>query len=514
MNPLYEDYIQGEERARGLFARPPESLFAGPCQEGTWAEGLAAAINQQHPAKETIGGREPVVITGQQTGLFTGPLYTIYKAVTTVQLAERLRVNGIRCVPMFWVAGDDHDFRETQTAHFLTKRHEILSLTYSPRDQDIQNMPMYRVPLNDEIHTFIDRIAQECRGSEYTAPTCQFLHRSLEESDTMADWFTALMTQLFAESDLRFFRPWERQARLAAVPLLAREIAHPLATTRLLQERGAYMADLGYPVPIQRDKGACNFFVECAGRRKNVYYQDGQYLIGGQMERLTVDAMLALLHEAPERFSPNVALRPIVQQQLFPAVAYVAGPGEVAYWAQLQPLFDHFETAMPVVYPRTRCLLTTRKANQLMQQYGFDAATVLSDDDLLARALRKEGGNPALKRFEQLYPQFEDALTRLTRGIGECDDLHGVVRASRQFERRTRMNVERFKRRLLYADTEKRRTAEARVERLRALMTPRHMPQERVLSVFSFIFEHGWPLITRMQQVLEPDTVELQEMEL
>ncbi len=514
MNPLYKAYIAGEPKACGLFAHTREALFSRTWAGMAWGDGIAALINERQEASEPIRGDEIVIATGQQPGLFTGPLYTIYKAITTVKLAEQLRKNGVLCVPVFWVAGDDHDFAETQTAHFLTKRHQLLSLTYTPDTLDVSDMPMYRVPLDQQVHTLIDEAAQACRGSEYTREIRTYLHTSLEASGTMAEWFTTLMERLFEHTGLRLLCPWEKTARRAAIPVLAREIENPLASTRLLIERGAYMASIGFEAAIQRDERACNFFVEQDGRRRRVLFEKGHYHIAGNETPLTIDQMHGLLADTPELFSPNVALRPVVQQQLLPVAAYVAGPGEVAYWAQLQPLFDFFKTPMPVVYPRMQCLITSHKVNQFLHHYGFDSEAVRNDDDLLAKALRADAETPALDALSRLRPGFEQALENLICGISEHDSRYDVSRASARFRRDTLANLERLERRLLYTDKEKRTVIEARIDRLRTVIAPRRVPQERMLCVFSFVFEHGWPLIERMAKTLDTRIHGLQEIEL
>ena len=517
MNTLYEDYINNLSTVGSLFSRMPTALFDEVWEGGDWAEGVADAINQTHErfntAKEYVAGNELVVATGQQPGLFTGPLYTIYKAITAINLANRFKAAGVSCVPLFWVAGDDHDFEESRVAHFFTKRHELLSLSYAPQE-DVSDRPMYRVPLDDQIHGFIDTVAAQCRSAEHTPEIQEFLHESVKKSTSLADWFARIMAHLFREVPLHVFLPWERAARIAALPVLVREIRCPLESTQLLMKQGRVLESMGYAPAIQRAENACNFFMEREGRRRNVCYEQNQFRIPETQEAYTAEALLDLLHDSPELFSPNVALRPIVQQQLFPVVAYVAGPGEVAYWAQLKPLFNFFDQPMPVVYPRARCVINTVKTGQLLRQYDLDSLAVMKNEDLLARTLRVAASNPAVEVIARCRPSLVELLEEMRQGISSSSRLPEVASAAGKFEREVLTGLEKLERRLLHADKEKRHTLEARIERLRTLIAPMNKPQERVLSVFSFLFEHGWPLIERMTGELELDTRELQEMEL
>lgn len=518
MNTLYDDYMHGDAKAAGLFSRMPEDLFAETWEGGGWADDLPETLNQTQEKlgveKEYVTGNELVVATGQQPGLFTGPLYTIYKAITAINLTNRFRAAGVACVPLFWVAGDDHDFEESRVAHFYTKRHELLTMSYQPEQIDVDSMPMYRVPLEAQVHGFIDTVATQCRGAEQAKEIQSFLHESLKESDSLADWFARIMAQLFENTPLQLFMPWQRAARIAALPVLTREIKHPLISTQLLQQQGKRLKSLGYAPAIQRADNACNFFVEREGRRRTVHYEGNRYHVGETQETFTVEAMLEMLHDFPELFSPNVALRPIVQQQLFPVAAYVAGPGEIAYWAQLKPLFNHFDKLMPVVYPRARCVINTIKTSQLLRQYDLDSLAVMKNEDLLARTLRMAASNPAVETFSRCRPGLLELLEEMRQTISRSSNQPEVAAAVEKFERDVLAGLERLERRLLHVDKEKRQTFEARLERLRSLIAPMNKPQERVLSVFSFLFEHGWPLIDRMTGELELDTYELQEMEL
>ncbi|HDP34289.1 MAG TPA: bacillithiol biosynthesis cysteine-adding enzyme BshC [Candidatus Hydrogenedentes bacterium] len=518
MNPLYEAYIQGDPDVTALFSSAPEALFNKTAPTGAWKNGVVSAINRtQHylgVSKAAVAGDELVVATGQQTGLFTGPLYTVYKAITAIKLAERFQALGTPCVPVFWAAGDDHDFEEVRNAHFLTKRSEILSQTYTPQNGDISDMPMYRVPLDKQIHAFIDAAATACRGGEYAAEIQGVLHETADAATSPADWFVRLMARLFADTRLLMLPSWDPAVRTAAASVIKREITHPLACTQLLIQQAEFLESLGYKALIRRRENACNFFVEQDDRRRNVLFKDNRFHIAGIRGALTPDEMLARLDHAPGLFSPNVALRPVVQQQLFPVVAYAAGPGEVAYWAQLKPLFDFYETPMPVVYPRIRCVINTIKTNQLLRRYGLSPAMIMNNDDLLARALQADADNAALKTFQRHRAIVADALEEMARDMKDESIAREAGRAAERFERNVLAELDKLERRLLYADTEKRRVIEARIGRLRAVIAPLNKPQERVISVFSFLFEHGRPLIKRMITELDAECFEIQEMEL
>jgi len=224
--------------------------------------------------------------------------------------------------------------------------------------------------------------------------------------------------------------------------------------------------------------------------------------------------MTALLETEPERFSPNVALRPVVQQALFAPVAYVAGPGEIEYWAQLKPLFAFFELPMPIVYPRIRALFTTIKVNQLLERYQITTAEIVDESDLLTRLLREAPESEILKTFATGKTRVEEAVDGLVSTLNTASGLPATKKAAATFRRHTQFRLQKLERALLYADKERRARVESHLKRLSNTLTPLGMPQERVLSVFSFLFERGWPLIGRMLTELDYTNQDLQEMAL
>lgn len=520
MNPLCDAYLAGHPEVCARFSSSPESLLERGVRENAWAPGAVESVNGlQHElglSGKLVSGNEPVIITGQQPGLFTGPLYTILKAISAVQLADRLSDQGVKAVPVFWVASDDDDLVEVQTAHFLKRGEDILSLTYTPDPELVPHadIPLFRVPLSPLLHQFIDSACDACRTSEYADEVRGFLYRSFEGAPSLSGWFSRIMGGLFEETPLRLFEPHRDRARLAAVPVLRKEIEFPLESTRLLAESGRQLRSLGFDVPIKRDEYACNFFVEDHGRRCRVHFRDNRYLLYGTGRMLSVEEMLALLESEPGRFSANVALRPLVQQLLFNPAAYVAGPGEIAYWAQLKTLFSFFELPMPVVFPRISAVFTTAKLTGLLTSYRLNTRDLAGDTKVLAHALRESGDTPLAETFYRERRTVEDALTKMASSLLDVSGAEGVEKAAAAFLARSGFSLDKLERALLYADKEKRARVEGHLTRLRNAFYPLGGPQERVINIFSFLFREGLPLIGRMVRELDCTKTDVQEMNL
>ncbi len=516
MRDLSAEYLAETPELMSFFARPAKALFGAAPKTIPWDPMFVEALSEYNTR---LGGRplflgdEAVVITGQQPGLFTGPLYTIYKAMTAILLAKKVHDRfGARCVPVFWVAGDDHDFEEVRTANVLSKSHEILPLTYAP-EQSVEGLPMYRVALEASLHNLIEQLAASTAGSEFRDEVAQFLHESLDASASLSDWTARILSRLFRDTPLILFSPNLPAARTLAAPILEREIRDPLVSTMLLNDSGQRLRGLDFQQQIVKGDTECNFFVEMGGRRRKVLFEDEQYVLPEEPLKCSTEDLTQMLHSAPERFTPNVALRCVVQQHLFPAVAYVAGPGELAYWAQLKPLFRHFGKEMPIVYPRCRCLLTNAKCKQIMDEYEFtleDAAGAV--ESLVERALRNASPPPAQDAVQKGRGAIVGSMQALA---AELDPISSMAASMmRKLEERTGGELDRIERAIAKADEDHADAVRKQALRVCTTLFPSRKPQERVLNIFSFLFEHGWGLIPRLMKELDVESFDVKEIEL
>ncbi len=517
MRDLNGEYLNESADLMPFYARPPSDLsVAGLPGPAPWPDALVSelrAYNKRLGTGAGFDGTELTVVTGQQPALFTGPLYSIYKAITCIKLARRIEDRSGRCcIPVFWAASEDHDFEEAATAHFLTKKDEPLSLTYAPK-QDVSGLPMYRVPLEDWMHEAIDTAAREARKSEQTEEVVSFLHESAAESDSLCEWSVRLLARMFRDTPLVLFAPHLPAARALQAEAMEFEIRNPLESTRRLNAAGKALTKLGFQPQVSKSNNECNFFLEVAGRRRKVLYENGRFALPEENTTYTADELLEVLATEPERFSANVALRPVVQQRLFHAVAYAAGPSEVAYWGQLKGVFELFHQPMPIVYPRAQCVLTTTKLNKLLTKLGLSIADLsLPMEQLELRALRRTIQSPSYQALtaanRTIAGQFQALLTQL----GDADSVvRGMVEAAAE---RTESDFERIQDALARRDEDRVEAARRQITRLQQCLMPWRKPQERVYTVFSFLFEHGWGLVARLLKEIDVESSQLQEVEL
>ncbi|HOZ49446.1 MAG TPA: bacillithiol biosynthesis cysteine-adding enzyme BshC [Candidatus Hydrogenedentes bacterium] len=514
MLDVFEDYCAGALALGPLFAGGPRGALEVRPRAASWPEGLAEALvryNASLGKSVTLRGDEAVVVTGQQPGVLTGPLYTIYKAITAIRLAHAIeKRHGVPCVPVFWVAGDDHDFAEARATWILTRDYRPWPFVYEP-EAAVEGRPMRRVPLAASLHGLVDEAARQARGSELSREVRTFLHDSLSDSATIEAWFARVMARLFGNTPLVLFAPHIPEARYAARAVIQREIVDPLVTTRRVNAGGAALTQLGYAPQIVKGDDECGFFLEMGERRRKVLYDGRRYVIPEESMTCSVDEMLAFLDSAPERFSPNVALRCVVQQALFPAVAYVAGPGEVAYWAQLKPLFGDFGFDMPFVYPRARGVLTPTKIAKLLDKFSLQTRDLDEGREAVVRhALRAIVRNPAREALERRRPEVEGAVEALARDL--ADTSAPAAEMADRLIQRVRDGLDRIEQSTLEADAVQADAVTEQVRRVCDALAPFGKPQERVYTVFSFLFEHGFSLIGRLAEELDVESFQGNEV--
>lgn len=516
MADLHQDYLAAKPELGPFFNGAPSDTLARSHRPTRLDPDLQAEMRRENRAigcQAEIPDEAVFIVTGQQPGLFTGPLYSVYKAATAVILARRVEArHGMRCVPVFWVGSDDHDFEEARGIGFLSKDHEPRVLRYEPT-MDVSGLPMSAVPLDETLHGLVDCIANEAPGFEFRELITGILKDTLNTSQSFAEWSTRLMAWLFRDSELVFFWPGMAAARRLSVPLLEQEIREPLEATALLNDAGARLESLGYTPQIVKSDRECNFFLFDEGKRRKVVHQDGAFVLPETERRFESDEMLAYLRECPEHFSPNVVLRCMVQQHLFAPCAYVAGPGEIAYWAQLRPCFDHFGQTMPLVYPRARCTLTSIKLNKLKRKLGLELEDLSSPPErTLERALVNTVTNPSLNAIRTNRGKVEEALAGLRVSIPQSD---GPTRSMvDRLHHQLMHELDRLERAVLMRDETQKAAVTKQVTRLYDALMPWRKPQERVYTVFSYLFEHGPELISRFLDELDVTSFKMNEVEL
>jgi bacillithiol biosynthesis cysteine-adding enzyme BshC len=528
--------LAGEAAARAFIASDFRSAderkaSAGRAATRAVSPGLLAALREQDarlPPSEARrrnldalgGGGTAVVATGQQVGLFLGPLYGFYKAASAVAVARAIQAeSGVRCVPLFWLQTEDHDFAEIAAATIAGTdgAPTILSLGV---DDGGENTPAGRCSiahraLGAEVSGLVDALAEALPPGPAATEMLALLRAHYVAGRAPAAAFAGVLATLFADEGLLILDPRDARVASDAIPIYRRAVATAPAVEQCLNARRAHLHDAGFDEQITLRADCALLFFHPRGVTGPRFRLQGQvdrtatssgtparWTLAGDTATVTHEVLLETLQRQPLRFSTSALLRPIVQDTLLPTVAYVGGPGEINYFAQLGPLYEHFGLTPPLIVPRGRFRCIDARTRRLLRELGLsadDAARSRAElGDRLPPPRQPGAPDPAqLRRIadEQLTPALEAIVAPTVASEPELARAAERTRAS--VATAVRRFVNRYQRRLMERDT----TTTDRLERLQAALCPNGVPQERVYSWPSLAGRHGWR--TLKQLVLE-----------
>ena len=441
-----------------------------------------------------------VVVTGQQTGLMLGPLYTLSKAYAAINLAKRLDTPERPVVPVFWLASQDHDVAEIDHTYLLDSSETLRRVSVRLPD----GVPAGRVPLLDEyVDTVIAAITAMTPEARCRALVTRMLQTSARASTSFADWFGAQVYALLGETGLILVDPLERDVASQFGPVLRRELEDPAVTPAAINDAGRRLKELGFEPQLGRGADATNLFVELTDadvpRRVLLRWDGRSFSADGR--RFSRTDLLAMLDDDPSVITPAAGLRPVTQDALLPTAVFVLGPGELKYVAQLGGVYRHHHVPMPLAWPRARVTVLEPAAARLLDGFGLSADEFKRrGSSVLGEMLLERHGHAG--SFNRAAGELETLFDELLAEVAAIDPtLKGTVARGRRH-----LDITLHKLRGKSAAALARRDSDVKrqVERLSAHLVPLGQDAERVLSPYSHILKFGArPLLDRFAQ-LEP----------
>jgi bacillithiol biosynthesis cysteine-adding enzyme BshC len=451
------------------------------------------------------------IVTGQQVGLFTGPLYTLYKTITTLQLAEEwAEQTGRTVVPVFWVEGEDHDFEEIATAHVF-RRNEVVPLTYAP-DRASNPGAVGRLVLTDAINDVLDRLDEALPASDFKPAVMERVRAAYRPGTPLEDAFTRLLRSLFPDDGLVFINPDDARLKALARPLFRRDIEDPRtpsarieATSRALREQGYHAQVSARPTNL--------FWLGNDGRHPLDLGDEGTFHLRHTDRTFSRPDLLRRLDAEPERFSPNVVLRPLMQDHLLPTAAYVAGPGEVSYFAQYGGVYDWADLAPPLIHPRASVSLVEGKVQKVLDKYGRSVGAFGADPDALFQEVVMETMEVDVDAlFSDAMPDLHKAINALKPEVEAVDRTLGSATESARAAIVDEM--EALKQKVVRAEKRQQDEVRAQLEKAHVNLRPGGTLQERMINVTYFLNKYSLGLLSELRHSLRTDTSAHQVVEL
>jgi bacillithiol biosynthesis cysteine-adding enzyme BshC len=504
-------FLAGDPRARGFLAldfreaRDREARVRRAA-EARVSPALLAVLREQNarlPAsaardanlRALAEGRTAVVVTGQQVGLFLGPLYALYKAASAVVYARRLeRETGVRCVPLFWLQTEDHDFAEIATVTVMGADGAPVELALAPEEPGAARTAVAQRVLGPEIEGQLARLGEALPPGEAADQTLALLRAHYRPGNGVAAAFAGVMATLFADEGLLFLDPRDARVAAAAAPIYGEALEAADALETGLSERGAALAAAGFDEQIPVRSGCALVFFHhggALGPRFRLQREGGAWRLSGHDATVGAADVAGALAREPLRFSTSALLRPIVQDVLLPAAAYVGGPAEVSYFAQLGPVYERLGAPAPLVIPRAKLVCIAARARRLLEELGLRPEDLARPE---AELLSRGAGGPSLRA--RVDAELTPLLAALTREAVAAEP--GLDHAAERTRASVAHALERFTARFEQMRAARAGAAVERLRRLRAELVPGGAPQERFYAWPSLAGRHGPAALTRL----------------
>jgi bacillithiol biosynthesis cysteine-adding enzyme BshC len=517
-SPLYYDFLTSPERVREFYpvdyrdgaaaARSAASRSYPDLRRAAIASVMKrqaselGAASVSAPAIAKFEKKDTLaVVAGQQPGLFGGPLYTVYKALTCVHLARRVEeASGRPTVPIFWVASDDHDFDEVRKA-WVTDGFgsDPVLLEYEAGGP---HASFSRIRIGAAIEPVLAKLEEALGAAPEAGLVMARLKDAYAPGRSWAEAFARFMAGVVGPLGMIVFDPADAEAKRVALPVFEREVELGGRSAAVARDRGEALVRRGYHAQIARAGNELNLFWHGDAEREAVRVdEDGAFRAAGG-QRWTRQELIAAGRARPEDLSPGVLLRPLVEDYLLPTAAYVGGPSEVAYWAQVFALYPLFEMAPPAIAPRAGATLLEPKVARTLNKFHLSWEALSGDVEVVIReALRAILPEQFRGVFEEERKKWSDGFRRIEEQVLAFDPSlkPAVIAAHGRVER----EIETLEKKLLHVWKRRQEESVQQIRRARSHLFPHGELQERVACYAGFASRHGAWLTERLTDALQ-----------
>ncbi|HJR61856.1 MAG TPA: bacillithiol biosynthesis cysteine-adding enzyme BshC [Vicinamibacterales bacterium] len=464
----------------------------------TQLERRGAAAAARSAAALLADDRTVAVVTGQQAGALGGPLYNLFKAISAIQLGRRLTAeHGVPVVPVFWVETEDHDWAEVRAATVLDANLEprVVAL---PDPPGAGEAPVGSLTLDERVAASLEELRATLAPTDFSGWLHDTLRGAYAAGAGMGTAFATLLDAVLGPHGLVVFESSDAAVKPFVADLFVRELQFAGRTAALAAQAGAELQSRGHQPQVIPHPDSIALFHMQGGRR--VIRRDGGAFVAGD-ERFTPEQLAATAVDHPERFSPNVLLRPVVQDAIFPTVCYVAGPSELAYLGQLRGVYEHFGVPMPLILPRATATLIDSASARFLAKYDLPVESLRPQDDgALNRLLEAQLPKEVEEALAHANEEVRRMLERIIAAVPAVDPT--LAGAARTTLGRMEHDLRALHHKVIQAAKKRNETLRRQFARAQAQIFPQGHPQERTLAMVFFLNRYGPALVDRLLEDL------------
>ena len=434
------------------------------------------------------------VVTGQQVGLFGGPLLALFKVASVIALAKQVEALGVECVPVFWLASEDHDLAEVNQSLLLT--HDFQLVPFKLATRGIEGAPVSTIRLAEGTSEAVAHAA-ELLGESLAA---DYLRESYAEGETFSNAYAKLYTRIFGEHGLILLDPADPELHRIAAPLFADAIRRTAEIDDALLARNRELQAEKYHEQVKVTAESTPLFAVVEGARVPIHRANGQFKIGREV--VSGDELQRRVGTVPETFSANVLLRPVLQDYWLPTLAYIGGPAEVAYFAQAAVVYQKLLGRITPILARMSATLVEPRIERLLTKYQVDLPELFHGECQLRDCMAARALPPELKQdFEQARRAVEVAMQRASGSLQKLDPT--LVEAATRASSKMRYQIDRLEKRAAQAELRRTEIITRHAAQIENAVYPNKTLQEREIAGLHFYAKYGPELISRLVELAQ-----------
>ncbi len=453
------------------------------------------------------------IFTGQQLGILGGPLYTFYKIITTIKLSRYLteRYNDYNFVPVFWMEADDHDFNEVRTTKIIDDTNSLLTIGYKEEiEEDDLKQSVGLINLDSSINNFFEKLNNSLMATDFKNSILDHLKNIYKEGRSFKESFRELIFNYFDEYGLVIFDPQDKAVKELLKPVFKKEITDFRTHTEKLVHTSATLEELYH---AQVKVKPVNLFLRIDEGRHSIEPVDNEYKLRRKRKSFTQEQLLELLENEPDNFSPNVLLRPICQDYLFPTAFYVAGPSEISYFAQIKPLYELYDITEPIIYPRSSATILENSIANSLEKHSVSINDIFIDvESVKKKIINSVEENSVDEMFEGITNQIEATFDQLKEKLIDLDKT--IADSSNKYRDKILSNISELKSKAEKAQQKKYEVTLRQVDRAAVHLFPNSNLQEREINIIYFVNKYGDSFLKELFDELQINKFEHQIIKL
>jgi bacillithiol biosynthesis cysteine-adding enzyme BshC len=523
---LFLDYLSYAPTVRGFYPRPAD--FSEWCKEeaaqvqyddarrSRVSDILERQNRSWNASPKTLANIDRLrqgalaAVTGQQVGLFGGPLFAIFKALTAVKLAGQATAAGAECVPIFWLATEDHDLAEVNHVSLLSEKGLPEPLVAA--SHGVADAPVGMVRFGPEIEPVVERATALLGDSVVTT----WLRESYRPGETLGSAFGRLFARLFAEWGVIVLDPSDKEFHALAKPLFRAAIERASELDEALLARGKALEGAGYHQQVKVTSATTLLFQVKGGartvvRKKANGANGGEFLVGeAQVSRAE---MLDRIEAAPEQFNPNVLLRPVVQDYLLPTLTYTGGAAEVAYFAQVAVVYEKLLGRVTPVLPRFSATLVEPKPQRILERYKLGLPDLFQGPEKLRETMAARMLPSDLQsKFTDANAALGNSIESIQQSLARLDAT--LTDAAARAGSKMKYQLSRLAARSARAELSRNEVITRHADALNSALFPHKALQEREVGGVSFVARYGPGLLRDLYETIHTDCHDHQVIEM